>query len=73
MNSIFMMLIGQIFTIEVKRWKARWNLYPIDQVNSLKMSNQGLIFTNSLYQIVGDVIQHWCNRYNSLQNVTANH
>jgi hypothetical protein len=33
-----MMLIGQIFTIEVKRWKARWNLYPIDQVKPFHLS-----------------------------------
>jgi hypothetical protein len=22
-----------VFTIEVKRWKARWELYPTDQIN----------------------------------------
>jgi hypothetical protein len=54
MNCIFMMLRADLhtqeeFTLQVKRWKSRWELYSTEQVKQNHLCETFELVTKNLY------------------------
>jgi hypothetical protein len=45
-----------VFTIEVKRWKARWELYPTDQINPSNLCETLELVNKNLYLNIYNMI-----------------